>query len=104
MRLVCSDQTNIYCGLQGGIILVFLADTLLYVTRLEEKNSHLWQLQVIMMMMMMMISELFQEDWLAEHGLNASLLREYFDRSSHHYCEAGGIFCQMLRVCSIVQL
>ena len=60
MRLVCSDQTNIYCGLKGGIILVFLADTLLYVTRLEEKESHLWQLQVMMilMMMMMMISTL----------------------------------------------
>ena len=55
MRLVCSDQTNIYCGLKGGIILVFMADTLLYVTRLEEKESHLWQLQVMMMMMMMMV-------------------------------------------------
>ena len=58
MRLVCSDQTNIYCGLKGGIILVFLADTLLYVTRLEEKESHLWQLQVMMMIvtiMMMMV-------------------------------------------------
>ena len=46
MRLVCSDQTNIYCGLKGGVILVFRANTLLFVTRLEEKESHLWQLQV----------------------------------------------------------
>ena len=45
VSLVCSDQTNIYCGLKGGVILVFLADTLLYVTRLEEKESQLWQLQ-----------------------------------------------------------
>ena len=55
MSLVCSDQTNIYCGLKGGIVLVFLADTLLFVTRLEEKNSHLWQLQVMMVMMMVMM-------------------------------------------------
>ena len=55
MRLVCSDQTNIYCGLKGGIILVFMADTLLYVTRLEEKESHLWQLQVMMMIVMVMM-------------------------------------------------
>ena len=46
VRLVCSDQTNIYCGLQGGIVLVFLASSLVLVTRLEEKESHLWQLQV----------------------------------------------------------
>ena len=46
VRLVCSDQTNIYCGLKGGVILVFRANTLIFVTRLEEKGSHLWQLQV----------------------------------------------------------
>ena len=46
VRLVCSDQTNIYCGLKGGVILVFRANTLLFLTRLEEKESHLWQLQV----------------------------------------------------------
>ena len=60
--------------------------------------------QVIMMMMMMMISELFQEDWLAEHGLNASLLREYFDRSSHHYCEAGGYSAKCSEFVQLIQL
>ena len=66
--------------------------------------SELFQVIMIMMMMMMMISELFQEDWLAEHGLNASLLREYFDRSSHHYCEAGGYSAKCSEFVQLIQL
>ena len=46
MRQVCSDHSYIYCAMTAGVILIFMSKTLLYVTRLEEKESNLWQLQV----------------------------------------------------------
>ena len=46
VRQFTSDQSYIYCGMTGGVILIFMSKTLLYVTRLEEKESNLWQLQV----------------------------------------------------------
>ena len=45
VRQVTSDHRFIYCGMTGGVVLVFLSSSLVYVTALEEKESNIWQLE-----------------------------------------------------------